>query len=182
MHLAKVSVDCTAHYLKGGMQLTLSSVFVLLFIFILLPPIKTYHTILSLSHTQTNAQLFLMSARVGFKQETDDKTTRTFYKQNSRKRADGNCGTRFSGTCRLRLPKRSELSPLKYFKHISDKVAAVLRLVSTGAGASPKDISSSGRAKPLVAPIDSHRAEAIDDCIEFINTSSSLQRSNSVSC
>ncbi|KAM7496468.1 hypothetical protein LguiA_020882 [Lonicera macranthoides] len=121
-----------------------------------------------------------MSARVGFKRETDDRTTKTFYKQNSRKRADGSCGTRFSGTCRLWLPKRSELSPLKYFKHISDKVAAVLRLVSVGA--SPKDISSSGRAKPFVAPVDSHRAEAIDDCIKFINTTSSLQRSNSVSC
>ncbi|GFZ01627.1 hypothetical protein Acr_15g0002360 [Actinidia rufa] len=37
-----------------------------------------------------------------------------------------------------------------------------------------------GKSNPSIAPIDSHRAEAINDCIEFINSSSSLQRSNSV--
>nr|GMD14108.1 josephin-like protein [Ipomoea batatas] len=49
---------------------------------------------------------------------------------------------------------------------------------------SRKVTSSETTAKPPApAPpvLDSHRAEAIHDCIQFIN-SSSLPRSNSVSC
>ncbi|KAJ4705345.1 putative JOSEPHIN-like protein [Melia azedarach] len=49
-------------------------------------------------------------------------------------------------------------------------------------GAISPAVSSSGRSKPSVIPVDSHRSEAIEDCIEFINSSSSLpRRSNSVS-
>lgn len=55
----------------------------------------------------------------------------------------------------------------------------VLRMISPRR-ASPK-VTSSERVKTCVAPLDSHRAEAIDDCIEFINSSSSLPRSNSTS-
>ncbi|KAI5675028.1 hypothetical protein M9H77_05978 [Catharanthus roseus] len=55
---------------------------------------------------------------------------------------------------------------------------------SSSTASSSSSSSSSERPKPskIAAPhpvIDSHRAEAIDDCIEFINSSSSLPRSNS---
>jgi hypothetical protein len=41
--------------------------------------------------------------------------------------------------------------------------------------------SSLPRSRSLAEAVDSQRAEAIEDCIEFLNSSSSLQRSNSVS-
>uniref|UniRef100_A0A2C9WLT6 Josephin-like protein n=1 Tax=Manihot esculenta TaxID=3983 RepID=A0A2C9WLT6_MANES len=85
------------------------------------------------------------------------------------KKAAGNRG--LSGCCGFRLPKRSQLSPLNFLNSLESKVAKALR--------SWRRHSSAGRPRPLVAPIDTHRTEAISDCIEFIN-SSSLPRSNSV--
>ncbi|KAL3518080.1 hypothetical protein ACH5RR_020669 [Cinchona calisaya] len=80
----------------------------------------------------------------------------------------------------MRMPRKNkELSffPLKCLKHLGGKMMAMLRMISP-LRCSAK-VTSSARAKPCVAPVDSHRAEAIDDCIEFINSSSSLPRSNS---
>ncbi|CAI9106935.1 OLC1v1006184C1 [Oldenlandia corymbosa var. corymbosa] len=81
------------------------------------------------------------------------------------------------------LPKRNELYPFKHFKHLGEKMVSFLQMMSPRR-CSPKVTSSSSSsadraAKPCAAPVDSHRAEAIDDCIEFINSSSSLPRSNS---
>ncbi|KAK9168192.1 hypothetical protein Syun_000332 [Stephania yunnanensis] len=69
------------------------------------------------------------------------------------------------------------------------KVASALQLVSLRKGSSssstntppPPKKCNMERSRSFVAPVvDSHRSKAIEDCIEFIN-SSSLQRSNSVS-
>ncbi|KAJ7012739.1 josephin-like protein [Populus alba x Populus x berolinensis] len=92
-----------------------------------------------------------------------------------------NSGNRVSGnrwlgrSCGFRLVKRSIMSPAVFLKHLGGKVAKALRLERRP---SP-GVSSSGRSRPSVAPVDAHRAEAIEDCIEFIN-SASLSRSNSV--
>ncbi|KAG6789388.1 hypothetical protein POTOM_005485 [Populus tomentosa] len=92
-----------------------------------------------------------------------------------------NSGNRVSGnrwlgrSCGFRLVKRSIMSPAVFLKHLGGKVAKALRLERRP---SP-GVSSSGRSRPSVAPIDAHRAEAIEDCIEFIN-SASLSRSNSI--
>ncbi|KAI7982453.1 hypothetical protein LOK49_LG15G01271 [Camellia lanceoleosa] len=96
--------------------------------------------------------------------------------------------TRFpTRSSRFRVPTRSELSsPVKFLKRLGDKVVAAMNFVSRRQRQrrrrSPSNVSSSsGRSNPSIAPLDSHhRAEAISDCIEFINSSSSLQRSNSV--
>lgn len=100
------------------------------------------------------------------------------HKRNSSKRVAGNGWS--AGSCGFRLLKRSELSsPVRFLKRLGGKVATALRL---GKRPSPRGSSSSGRSRPFVAPIDTHRTEAIEDCIEFINSSSSsLPRSNSVS-
>ncbi|KAJ4725623.1 putative JOSEPHIN-like protein [Melia azedarach] len=87
---------------------------------------------------------------------------------------------RSAGGCGIRLPKRSEVSPTRFFKHVSSKMARGLCFTYFKKTSSPA-VSSSGRSKPSVIPVDSHRSEAIEDCIEFINSSSSLPRSNSVS-
>ncbi|KAG2669984.1 hypothetical protein I3843_14G062200 [Carya illinoinensis] len=98
----------------------------------------------------------------------------SYYKQNYSRRVSGNSG--FTRHYRFKLPKGSKL-PIKFFKDLADKVVRALRSVSMRKRHSPKDYSSV-RSKPYVAPVDSHRTEAIEDCIEFIN--SSFSRSNSV--
>ncbi|XP_021278642.1 josephin-like protein [Herrania umbratica] len=84
-------------------------------------------------------------------------------------------------SCGFMLCKRSKFSPVRFLKHIGGKVAKGLHVVSMRIRPSPKVSSSSGRSKPFVTPVDSHRSAAIEDCIEFINSSASLPRSNSVS-
>lgn len=106
---------------------------------------------------------------------TSEKPKAEFQKQKSFKREENT--PRCTRSCKFRIPRRNELSPLKYLKHLGEKMAAMLQMMSPRR-CSPK-VTSSERAKPCVAPVDSHRAEAIDDCIEFINSSSSLPRSNS---
>ncbi|XP_034689158.1 josephin-like protein [Vitis riparia] len=87
-----------------------------------------------------------------------------------------------SGNNRLRLFKTPVLSPMGLLKRLGDKMAAAFRFVFTKK--KKKRLSartaSSGKSKKFIAPDDSHRSEAIADCIEFIN-SSALNRSNSVS-
>lgn len=102
------------------------------------------------------------------------------YKRNCLSQAAGNKRDA-AGSCGIRLPKRSELSPVRFLKHLRSKIAKGLCFLSLRKGSSPTAISSSGRSRQSVIPVDSHRTEAIEDCIEFINSSSSLPRSNSVS-
>ncbi|XVF19909.1 hypothetical protein REPUB_Repub11eG0152000 [Reevesia pubescens] len=100
-------------------------------------------------------------------------------KSNTDTKAVGNKGvTRGCGFIRC---KKSEFSPVRFLKHLGGKVAKGLHVVSMRIRPSPKVSSSSGRSKPFVTPVDSHRNAAIEDCIEFINSSASLPRSNSVS-
>ncbi|KAG5598503.1 hypothetical protein H5410_029873 [Solanum commersonii] len=114
-----------------------------------------------------------------------------FQKQNSTKSVvDGTTNDARSTTtttsCRFKMPNRSQLSPIKIFKHLGGKMAALIKMVSSSKRSCRKVTNSPERATISVKPtaalnIDSHRAEAIDDCIQFINLSSSLPRSNSVS-
>ncbi|KVH94072.1 hypothetical protein Ccrd_003876 [Cynara cardunculus var. scolymus] len=120
-----------------------------------------------------------MAARSGGP-ETMGKRTTMFCELNSSKKVDSN-KTKFAGTCRF-LPQRSELSPVKYIKHLGNKMMATIRFIAARKRSCTKVTSSGTPKQPMVAPIDSQRAEAIDDCIEFINSSSSLTRSNSVTC
>ncbi|MBA0800843.1 hypothetical protein Gohar_011255 [Gossypium harknessii] len=85
------------------------------------------------------------------------------------------------GIFTFRLVERSSFSPASFLRHVGAKVAGALRFVSIR-GNSSRKVSSSNlpRSRSLAESIDSHRAEAIEDCIEFLNSSSSLSRSNSV--
>ncbi|KAG9129562.1 hypothetical protein Leryth_014416 [Lithospermum erythrorhizon] len=103
------------------------------------------------------------------------------HKQSSSKKNNGSSTLCSSRSCSFRLPKGKELYPLKYFRFLGGKMVEAIQVVS-GKRGSPRVSSSSERViKHGVAPMDSHRAEAIDDCIEFINSSSSFPRSKSVS-
>ncbi|CAN4101837.1 unnamed protein product [Withania somnifera] len=121
----------------------------------------------------------------------NSKTKSKFQKQNSTKSVvDGTTNDARSSTsttsCSFKMPNRSQLSPIKLFKILGVKMAGVIKMMSSSKRSCRKVTNSSEKAtisaKPTAAlNIDSHRAEAIDDCIQFINLSSSLPRSNSVS-
>ncbi|XP_050213844.1 josephin-like protein [Mercurialis annua] len=82
----------------------------------------------------------------------------------------------------LRLPRSSKYSPARLLRRLGAKVARVIRLVSTRRKSSRKVSSASlTRSRSVADAMDSQRAEAVEDCIEFLNSSSSLQRSNSIS-
>ncbi|XVF68938.1 hypothetical protein PTKIN_Ptkin11bG0041200 [Pterospermum kingtungense] len=89
-----------------------------------------------------------------------------------------------TASCGFMRCKRSEFSPVRFLKRLGDKVAKGIHVVSMRIRPSPKvssSSSSSEKSRTLISPVDSHRNAAIEDCIEFINSSASLPRSNSVS-
>lgn len=107
-----------------------------------------------------------------------NKTERTFcyYKRNSSNRVTGNKG--FIGKLRFVLPQRSGFSPFRLLNHFAEKVARVVCMVSERRP--DREDFGSGRSKnSSVPPVDSQRVEAVEDCIKFINSSSTLSRSNS---
>ncbi|KAJ8553064.1 hypothetical protein K7X08_020457 [Anisodus acutangulus] len=131
-----------------------------------------------------------MSARGRVKPEMtkNAKITSNLKKQNSRSVDGTTNAARSTTTCSFKMPNRSQLSPMKLFKHLGGKMAGVLKMVSPSSRRSCRKVTNSSErgaiSKSSTTPninIDSHRAEAIDDCIQFINSSSSLPRSNSVS-
>ncbi|XP_052172128.1 josephin-like protein [Diospyros lotus] len=97
------------------------------------------------------------------------------------------------GILGFRQPRNSGISPagMGLLRSIEAKFVKAFRFVSIGR--SSRKFSSSSltlaRSRSYAEIIDSHRVEAIEDCIEFLNSSSSsssssfssLQRSNSVS-
>jgi predicted esterase len=120
------------------------------------------------------------SKRVSFSPDVNDKPT-IFLKHGSGTRVVGN-RKKIAGTLTFRLPRTSKFSPARLLRSLSAKVARVLRFVSMRKESSHNVTSSSlPRSRSLAEAVDSQRAEAIEDCIEFLNSSSSLQRSNSVS-
>ncbi|XP_030503068.2 uncharacterized protein LOC115718429 [Cannabis sativa] len=126
-----------------------------------------------------------------------------YHKQNSGRRSSVGGGSKRFGNCcgysnstnsnnnnnRFQLPKgqSSFLAPFRLLKHFAGEVARVLCMVSgtrrksssSSSSSTSRKNSSSARSKPFVAPLDSHRMEAIEDCIQFINSSCTLSRSNS---
>ncbi|KAF5747608.1 josephin-like protein-like [Tripterygium wilfordii] len=82
----------------------------------------------------------------------------------------------------FRMLRSSTHSPARLLWRLGAQVARALRRMSMRRRSSRK-VSSAilARSRSLADAIDSQRAEAVEDCIEFLNSSSSLQRSNSVS-
>ncbi|EXB89942.1 hypothetical protein L484_023594 [Morus notabilis] len=82
----------------------------------------------------------------------------------------------------FKLPKDSKYySPIEFLRGLKAKVARAICLVSTRRSSGKVSASNLTRCRSVSDPIDSHRAEALEDCIEFLNSSASLKRTNSVS-
>lgn len=129
--------------------------------------------------------------KVVFSPEADEEKPKTG------KQGYGGVGTKIGGNKKrvavilgIRISKKSSgfsssSSPpaaVRFLKRIGTKVAKALRLISSRKKSSRKVSSASlARSRSYAETLhDSQRAEAIEDCIEFLNSSSSLQRSNSV--
>ncbi|KAF4374245.1 hypothetical protein G4B88_027471 [Cannabis sativa] len=108
-----------------------------------------------------------------------------YHKQNSGRRSSVGGGSKRFGNCcgysnsnnnnRFQLPKgqSSFLAPFRLLKHFAGEVARVLCMVSgtrrkSSSSSTSRKNSSSARSKPFVAPLDSHRMEAIEDCIQSV--------------
>ncbi|RID62253.1 hypothetical protein BRARA_E01339 [Brassica rapa] len=91
-------------------------------------------------------------------------------------------------SCGLRLPRKTEVTAAKLIKHLSCKFVKGVRLVvmrkNKKKRSPPLKASSTGRSQPSVISVanDTCRSEAIEDCIQFINSSTSFTRSSSASC
>ncbi|KAL3717055.1 hypothetical protein ACJRO7_008607 [Eucalyptus globulus] len=121
------------------------------------------------------------SKRVSFSPDMDDKPTIFLEYGGSAK--DGRSRKRVAATWSFRLAKELQFSPSEFLRRLGDKATKVLRCVSSSR--SSRKVSSSApqlmRSRSLADQSESHRAEAIEDCIKFLNSSCSLQRSSSVS-
>ncbi|XWS43820.1 hypothetical protein CRYUN_Cryun16bG0137200 [Craigia yunnanensis] len=121
------------------------------------------------------------SKRVSFSPDVNERPT-IFLKHGGSGRTRGNRRRVVVGIFTFRLDESSRFSPARLLSRTGAKFARALRFVSIGRNSS-HEVSSSNlpRSRSLAESIDSHRAEAIEDCIEFLNSSSFLSRSNSVS-
>ncbi|MFS7976912.1 hypothetical protein Hanom_Chr10g00897921 [Helianthus anomalus] len=96
----------------------------------------------------------------------------------------------------FRPPKKSNFSAKKFICRIKSEFTRALGIVSSSRkmppsmSSSPSSSSSSfscnctlRRSVSYAEPFDSHRAQAVQDCIQFLNSSSSssFQRSKSLS-
>ncbi|KAM6550703.1 hypothetical protein CsatB_000511 [Cannabis sativa] len=115
--------------------------------------------------------------------------------RSSRRRVSASAGGIWSS---FRLQPNKDYNSKQYYSPMSSflrnlraKVAKAIRLVSNKRRSSGKVSASSSsslsssnnltRCRSVSDPMDSHRVEALEDCIEFLNSSASLKRSNSVS-
>ncbi|KAI3906551.1 hypothetical protein MKW98_009459 [Papaver atlanticum] len=147
------------------------------------------------------------SRRVNFSPDINDKQNISL---KSNYRVTGGNRRRTAGISGFRVPKSSlssssssqtGFSPMNFLCRLSNKVVRALRMVSLRRRRTSPKVSSSyppssssssstnhhynnlARSRSYVNHhhVDSHQSEAIEDCIQFINSSSSFQRSNSVS-
>lgn len=84
---------------------------------------------------------------------------------------------------RLQQKDSKYYSPIdKFLRSLRAKMARAICLVSNKRKSSGKvSATTLTRCRSVSDPMDSHRAEAVEDCIEFLNYSASLKRTNSVS-
>ncbi|KAF6153523.1 hypothetical protein GIB67_027390 [Kingdonia uniflora] len=119
--------------------------------------------------------------RVMFSPDMNENPSVVYLKHGSAKKGSGN-KRRVDRASNLWPQKNSGFSPVKLLRRLSAKVARVIRLVSLRKRKSSTKVTSSSlaRSRSYVGASDSHLTEDIEDCIQFIN-SSSLPRSSSVS-
>ncbi|TQD87781.1 hypothetical protein C1H46_026633 [Malus baccata] len=96
----------------------------------------------------------------------------------------GGSRSRVTGIWTSRLHKNTQVfsTPIKLLRTLRAKVATAVCILSARKRTSRKVSSSNHliRSRSVSDPMESHRVEALEDCIEFLNSAASLQRTNSV--
>ncbi|XP_077237125.1 uncharacterized protein LOC143878769 [Tasmannia lanceolata] len=115
--------------------------------------------------------------RVTFSPDITD-TPKRSVKPYTNKRATGN-RKRVAGICNFQVPRKTGFSPLRFLHRLGASVARAIS-VFTVRRVSPK-AGTNSRSGSLVPLQDCHQTEAIEDCIEFLNSSCSLRKENSSS-
>ncbi|KZV15242.1 hypothetical protein F511_26388 [Dorcoceras hygrometricum] len=100
------------------------------------------------------------------------------YTKQCAKKVGGNKRRLIPKTCAFRLPKVSRFSLSRFLRCIKANVAKARRFASCRTRCSRKVSSTClTRLRSYVDTVDLHRAEAVEDCIEFMNSScASLKR------
>ncbi|PON43556.1 josephin-like protein [Parasponia andersonii] len=123
--------------------------------------------------------------RVNFSPDVNSMPMSDFLKRSvSFRPSPGSCRKRVAGVWSFRLQQKDSkyYSPIGFLRSLRAKVARAICLVSNKRRSSGKvSASNLPRCRSVSDPMDSHRAEALEDCIEFLNSSASLKRTNSVS-
>ncbi|CAI9779222.1 unnamed protein product [Fraxinus pennsylvanica] len=119
-----------------------------------------------------------ISRRVTFSPDVNDKP-RIYPKRGCRTKVDRNKKKVIGiGSFNFsRISVSSGYSASEFFRHIGENIARALQFVRSSRKVSSASLA---RSKSYAETLDSQRAEAIEDCIEFLNSFSSLKRSNSV--
>ncbi|KAK7339840.1 hypothetical protein VNO77_20526 [Canavalia gladiata] len=137
------------------------------------------YTILQLQATPIAVQMSRKSKRVCFSPDINDKPT-IFLKHGGGGGDGGKISRnmkRITGIGSFRLPIDTKLSPIRFLVRLGAKVASAIRDVSVRRRSSRKVSSSTlVRSRSLSDLTDSHRAETVEDCIEFLHSSSSRER------
>ena len=112
---------------------------------------------------------------------SDTLSGRCYFNDNTAMSRDRNLSgraarNRYVKSCSFRILGHSEFSPIEFLKHVAERMARVICLVSARSRV-PENSSSLGRSNPVAGSVDSQRTAAVEDCIEFIH--SSFSRSNS---
>lgn len=99
------------------------------------------------------------------------------WKKNIRKREARNLHGKCC--CIIRIPWKSEFSPIEFLKGVAERIKKAMCLSSVRRS-SNRVSSSMGRSKTIGVSVDYFRAAAVEDCIEFFHIQSSFSRSNSL--
>lgn len=113
----------------------------------------------------------------------------TMARNTSRRVSFSPCTAHFRADKRAQLTKKSRghgsgkegASLVELFHSICGKVVRALRLAPAGRKVSPKYCSDPFAPRPFEPLVDAHRTQAIEECIEFLNSRRSFHRSYSLS-
>lgn len=140
--------------------------------------LKPYKTLITCHQIPLHLSPKTMSLTLTLSSDTTVKQTTTLNKPTIYTNKN-----RFTTGSRTTNPKTHNAFPAEFLRRIAEKMAKTLSLVTIKR--SSRKVSSSAtlaRSRSCVdTTLDTHRAEAVSDCIEFLNSSSVLRKCNSVS-
>ncbi|KAM0991431.1 hypothetical protein ACFX13_009983 [Malus domestica] len=124
------------------------------------------------------------SRRVSFSPDVNEKPIMYLKQGSGGGSRVGGSRSRVTGIWTFRLLKDTQVlsTPIKLLRTLRTNMARAVCIMSARKRTSRKVSSSNHltRSRSVSDPMESHRVEALEDCIEFLNSAASLQRTNSI--